>query len=101
MVALLAVTLLGGTGSMIGLVLLPTLCALVAESCLSLLWILGRLVARQALPGLRRLCLQFLLALGVLAALGAMGDWFFMLAGVFGGAILLVGQWMGEAKGGR
>ena len=101
MAALLALALLGDSGSVIVLVLLPALCTLIAEGFQFLFTVLARLVSRQELPGLARPALQFLLALGLLLALGVWGDWFYILAGVFGGTIVLIGQWMGGTKGGR
>ncbi len=90
-VVLLASALFGDTGSVLILILLPSICALFAESCLYAVAILASLVSRRALPSLRwpaGLLLGIPLMLGAFAILG---DAFILQVVLYGGALLSAG----------
>jgi hypothetical protein len=89
--AWLAFTLLGDMGSLVALLLLPSMCALVAESGLYLFTILARLISRQARPYLRWPAGLLLLIPFMLAALGFLKDPYILQVVLFGGALLASG----------
>lgn len=98
--ALLASAVFGETGSILVMILLPSICALFAESCLYSFVIIARLISGRALPYLRWPAGLLLAIPVVLTAFGALGDMFVLRVILFGGAILASG-WLVWARIGR
>ena len=90
-IALLVLTVFGESGSLIVMMLLPSICALFAESCLYLFAILASLISRRATPYMRWPAGLLLVIPFMLAALGILGDTFILQVVLFGGALLAAG----------
>jgi hypothetical protein len=99
-IALIALTVFGESGSWLVLVLLPSICALFAESLLYLFKILSSLPSGRAAPYLRWPAGLLLIIPLMLAALGTLGDAFIMQAVLFGGVLLAFG-WLTWSRPGR
>jgi hypothetical protein len=89
--AVLAFRVFGESGSLPAMILLPSICALFAESCLYLFKILISLISGQARPYLRWPAGLLLVTPFLLAALGFLGDTFILQFVLFGGALLASG----------
>jgi len=89
--AVLAYTVFGESGSLPAMILLPSICALFAESCLYLFGILVSLISGLARPYLRWPAGLLLVIPFLLAALGYLGDAFIFRVVMFGGALLASG----------
>lgn len=89
--ALLALTVFGEYGSLLVMILLPSICALFAESCLYLFAILASLISRRAMPYLRWPAGLLLVIPLMLTALGFLGDTFILQVVLLGGVLLAAG----------
>jgi len=98
--ALLALVIFHESGSLLAMILLPSICALFAESCLYLFIILTNLISRRAIPYLRWPASLLLVIPFMLVALGFWGDKFILQVILFGGALLASG-WLVWSRLGR
>ncbi len=99
-VAVLAITVFGESGSLLLLLLLPSICALFAESCLYLFGIAVSLISKRRMPGLHWHAALLLVIPLILAALGTLGDKSVLMMILGAGALLAFGWlvWDSPAK---